>query len=196
MALKYNPRKLKRLSTQTINDNISYFKDIRKLDIPRNCIKYCEKYYLTDNIENEIKGPPYDINEYPYDHAEAFIRLNNDEYLSVMRFDRYQNPWFAFRKTHITRSWYEVDNNGEPLCYYCIHVVSKQPELSGRLIFRYNSCFAVYGTDVIHSVQGLNMWCSRCTTTSLFALSDFAFTVEYHFTDEETKSLKYVHQLP
>ena len=128
--------------------------------------------YFTDNLWSDDKLPPYECNDYPYEHKEPYLRLSEDYFLSIQRYGN-EVPWFAYEQNHLHLRWYEIDMNNERLCYYCAHDINKIPDMSGHLIYCLKDCWQVSGYYILSQLQDLDMWCHRCYTTSLFYISEW-----------------------
>lgn len=191
----FNPRTLNRLAARCINENIRCYKYLNELPVPTVCRDTCKKFYLTDNLNCDEKMPPYTADHYPYDHGEPHIQLDVDEYLSLMRFNEDDRLWFVYDRNHIHRHWYELDYNNEPLCFYCAHRISKMESMRGKVIYKMSSCFAVGSSNALPSIQEMDMWCVNCTTTSLFCIDEYAFTVEAHFPENFTREVDYAYRI-
>lgn len=191
-SIKYNPRTLQRLCAASINKLVRTQQDIKKLEIP-NCMKeLLEDNYFSDNLWCDDKLPPIECNDYPYDHAEPYVQLSNDEFLSLHRYR--EVPWFAYGRTHINKVWYEIDWNNEPICWTCAREANRDPRMHGRVIYRIASCFISPGEHVLDAIQGLDMWCSNCYTVSLFWLSEYIFRCD-HYTEEYTRDIELIHRI-
>lgn len=191
MSRRLNPRKLTRIATKTVNNYIRCKQDIDALHIPRTLQCYVDKYYFADNLWCDEKLPPIDMDDYPYDHQTIFCRLSIDEFLSMQRYKGV--PWFAFGKTHIKREWYEINNNNEPICYYCManHTINIKGHYS---VYKFSSCYVEVSKALMNEIQGLDMWCSNCFTTSLFSLGEYTFK-GIHYSEDRTRRCDYVHYI-
>lgn len=191
MAPKYNPRKLVRMCSRLVNEIIPDYQSIEQLEIPKTLKKYIGKYYFTDNMWCDEKAPPIEMDDYPYNHEEPFIQCSPDEFLSLMRFDG--DPWFGFNDNHVHKTWYELNNNNEPICYYCIHKLDKE-KCRGQHVFKYSSCFTSPRSHLLPALQGLDMWCSICNTTSLFYIEPYHFHSVHH-PEAWTREILFVHRI-
>lgn len=185
------PQSLTRLSAEAVNYNICSVKDFEQLLLPKTLMEECRNTFVEDKLNNLHKLPSFDCNNYPYDHAEPFISLDLDEYVNFQRINHV--PWFAFHTNHIMFEWYEVNNNCERFCYYCIHVIAKLSSMKGHRIYKYKACEAVEGSELIHAIQNPDGWCSRCVTTTLFHISEYHFHPHLHFSTVATKKLVFSH---
>lgn len=184
MSRTFNPRKLIRIAARVVNDAIIDRESIRQLEVPRTIQDYVDKYYFTDNLWCDEKAPPIEMDEFPYELDEPFIELTSDEFLSLMRYRGI--AWFAYEFNHCFMYYYVIDDNNEPLCKKCCGDIVRNPDMKGHTVKCMENCFVCPAEEMIDNLQSLDMWCSRCYTTSLFKIKPWEGNIHNTFSDPTT----------
>ncbi len=174
--MAFNPQSLVDLSRQVVNHSLHRWKDIVHLDIPLTLKKELGIHYLDDkkdqvydNVEDMLEL----FNQYTFDRSNLYIAP--DLYRAIMSMDCRYIPDFAYECNYVQYTWYEKENvdlfddNVDKYCVSCMR------ELDEYMI-KHIKLDKVRAWDLMDDVFHMRgSWCSKCTTTTLFKISEAPF---------------------
>lgn len=172
-----HPATLRRYSARVTNQTINREKDIEKLEIPKILKLYCKKHYLYDKFIKEDGDCPLSYDDFQQSFEQPFLNLTNDEFLTIMNW-KYEVPNFAYDENHIKYIYYKFEFDDRRYCHNCMLNTAKN---SNNGIYKVRCCDWILGEDIIDAMQCTDAWCDICTTSTLFWIEYYPFSVKHRW---------------